>query len=215
MPKLSLFWPIDQDGYGIKEGVPGGGTSRAAKTIGGSGAVGALIVRNGGPARFYDPLKINGLYHRLAECPTTAEGTYDFVRRFGFLGSIDGLSERVEFICNEIRAVRSLLKDKRTRNWERLRLWIIDNPNIGLLRPDLLAGDPPELFFRPVTLQDAIYLQFFEDLTTSASLRKCKRPGCGEWFKYGAGTSHRNTAQFCSAKCQNADKYARRKEGAL
>jgi hypothetical protein len=106
------------------------------------------------------------------------------------------------------------LKLKQAKDWDRLRTWLaVDNPNFVRLRPALLAGDPPQLFFQPRTLRDAVYLQFFEDLTTRANLRKCKRPGCGEWFKYGPGTLHRNTAQYCSPKCQNADKYQKRKEG--
>jgi hypothetical protein len=205
MPKLSLPWPVDREGYRIEK--VGGGRTIAEPSH-------TLIVRNGGPLDFIDVMKIDGLYHRLADCPATAEGALSFVRRYGFLRRGDGDSENHDDITHTIRVVRSLLKIKEAGNWERLHLWVINNPKIGLLRPELLAGEPPELFFRPVTLHDAIYLQFLGDLTASANLRKCKRPGCGEWFNYGPGTQHRNTALYCSPKCQNADKYMKRKEGA-
>jgi hypothetical protein len=201
MPKIRLPWPLDRNGYHIKESAKG-------KTIAAPAVV--SIVRNGGELVWCDRLKIDGLYRRLADCPPTESGALAFVSRYGFLRG--GQSEPVEFICNEIRAVRGLLKLKDARDWKRLHLWSIDNPKIGVLRRDLLAGDPPQLFFRPVTLQDAIYLQFFEDLSTDANLRLCNRRGCGAWFKYGPGTDHRSTAQYCSPRCHKSHTYAMQKE---
>lgn len=41
-------------------------------------------------------------------------------------------------------------------------------------------------------------------------VKLCKRPDCGEWFAYGPGTKHRETAVYCSPKCQKAHAYERR-----
>jgi hypothetical protein len=171
-----------------------------------------LIVRNGGEVYKGDRLTIDGLYHRLADRRSTEKGALDFVRQFGFLKGES--SESVEFICEQIKIFRHLISLKQSQKWGGIRYWLSRNSEFIRLNPELLAGDPPEVFFRPSTLLDAIYLQFFEDLSSGANLRLCKRPGCREWFKYGPGTLHRNTAQYCSPKCQNAHKYAKRKEGA-
>ena len=209
MARLSLHWPVDVGGYHIKP-APTGGTSRAAKTIIGSANPGPSIVRDGGKLNYdRDSMKIDGLYPRLADCPPTPQGALDFIRKYGFLNG--KRSELVEFICHEIKVVRSLLAVKKSGDWEKLYLWMIDNPKASRLKPVLLGGDPPQLFFQPTTLLDAIYLQFFEDMSGGANLKFCKRPGCGEWFRYGPGTLHRATAQFCSPKCQKADDYQKRK----
>jgi hypothetical protein len=157
-------------------------------------------------------MEIEGLYRRLASCRSTEKGALDFVRRFGFLKG--DCSESVNFICEQIRDFRHLISLKQSQKWESLRRFLKRNREFISVNLELLVGDPPEVFFQPPTLLDAIYFQFFEDLSSGANLRLCKRPGCREWFKYGPGTLHRNTAQYCSPKCQNAHKYAKRKEGA-
>jgi hypothetical protein len=212
MPKLSLPWPIDRDGYHIKPARSAGTTEHANTIIESSEDAETWIVRNGGEDYEGDRLKVDGLYRRLAGCRSTEKGALDFVRRFGFLKG--ECTESVNFICEKIKVFRHLISLKQSQKWESLRHWMKHESEFIRLNPELLAGDPPEVFFRPSTLLDAIYLQFFEDLSSGANLRLCKRPGCREWFKYGPGTLHRNTAQYCSPKCQNAHKYAKRKEGA-
>lgn len=203
MPKFELDWPLDRAGYELKPAVK----SKKITAM----RVPAMIVRKGGELEYRERMQIPGLYNQLADCSLNEKGALDFVSRFGFLS--DKRQESVDFICSQIEVVRSLRKAKKARKWERLHLWMIDNRKAIRLNPDLLAGDPPELFFRPSTLLDAIYVQFFEDLTTKANLKLCERPGCRNWFKYGTGTGRRSTSQYCSPKCQNAAKYARMKEG--
>ncbi len=212
MPKLSLKWPRDCGGYHIiKPGQSLAGTHWNEREIPKSVRTRPLILRNGSALEFPDCLEFDGLYEKLAKTKTSAQGAKDFVSQYGFLRA--DRYEYVDAICHEIRVVQSLIKLKDSRNWERLHLWMIDNRKAIRLNPELLGGDPPELFFRPSTLIDAIYLQFFEDLSTKANLRLCARAGCGNWFKYGTGTNRRSTSQYCSPKCQNAAKYAKMKEG--
>ncbi len=216
MPKLSLPWPIDLEGYRIiKPGQSLAGTHWNEREVPKSVRDRPLILRKGGRLEFIDRLKIDGLYKRLAKTKTTEKGAYDFVSTCGFLGlrPSNGRYEFVDDICQQIRVVRSLLKLKESRNWERLDLWMMDNRKAILLNPVISADDPPDLFFQPSTLIDAIYLQLFEDMSTQANLKLCERPGCVNWFKYGTGTGRRGTSQYCSPKCQNAAKYAKMKEG--
>ena len=217
MAKLSLKWPVDQTGYRIERLHSDG---RGRFKLPEMALITPYIRRNGGKLGYIDPFKFDGLYHRLADCKPTPQGVLEFVSRFGFLGLKDaglrgansGASEAVEDIYKVIKTVATLREWKRTRDWKQLSQWVTDNQTRIRAHPVLLPGNPPEPFFRPATLRDAIYLQFLEDLMPGAKMRLCKRPACGEWFKYGPGTSHRKTARFCSERCQNAFKYQRRKE---
>lgn len=199
MPEMSLYWPRDLDGYRTEPGAKG-------KTIAGSS--GTRIVRNGGKLDCSsDRMKCAGLYRALAATPPTPEGALSFVCRYGFLQGQD--SEDVEHICNEIAVANYLLDHAEDR--ELLARWLEENARAMRLTATITKDG---LFFRPVSLQSAIYLQFFEDLENGAQLRLCKRPGCETWFKYGPGTGKRNTAQYCSTKCEKAHNYERSKEKA-
>jgi len=73
-------------------------------------------------------------------------------------------------------------------------------------------GQPqPRLFFQPRDLLGAAYLQLMQDAAQGAILRLCARPGCGEWFYYGPGTKHRETALYHSPRCQKAHAYLKTK----
>lgn len=213
MPKLSLRWPIDLKGYAIKPAPKPTSKpdNRRGSILEDADPLGPSVIALGGETGWYDCMERDGMYDRLARCPANENGVLEFVHQNGFLKL--GRTEYVDFICNEIRVVRSLLKAKQACNWSAIHRWMEKNRKIIRTEPVLIGDDPPQLFYGPVSLHAAVYLQFFEDLSTGANLKHCKRPGCREWFKYGSGTNHRSTAEYCSAKCQNADKYARRKEG--
>ena len=77
----------------------------------------------------------------------------------------------------------------------------------------------PILFFAPNTLMDAIYLQAFQEATSSAELLQCGRPGCPEYWAVGPGTGrrkpdHKSKVHFCSPKCQKAHAYMKKPKGA-
>jgi hypothetical protein len=208
MPKLSLEWPRGLNGYEVRYG-------RSSPSYLESDEPGKdpYIARLGEKIETYDCMKIAGLYERLACSPPNEKGALAFVKIHGFLKR--KTSEKVRQICDAIREVAPLVRAKHKGDWAKLASWAKEKGDSIRVVPVLIDGSPPQLFYRPASLYDAIFLQFFEDLSTGASLKHCKRPGCPEWFKFGPGTSHRSTAEYCSAKCQNAHKYAKRKEGAV
>jgi hypothetical protein len=215
--KLSLKWPIDLSGYHLEE-------ERAGKTLSDyalSEPPGPSIVRNGGKMESHDVMQIAALYNRLADCSPDEKGALKFVSKFGFLSSKNARSERVENISKQIEVVRSLVGLRKSEDWEQLEDWMMEHSKAFRLNPEFYAGDagdPPKMFFAPSSLIDAIYLQFFQDISTEAKFKLCKRPGCGEWFSYGpgirdpkTGKQRRETAEYCSPGCQKQHAYANSK----
>jgi hypothetical protein len=167
---------------------------------------------------FYDCFekRTEALYRQLADCPETPEGVLDFVRKFGLLHNLT--REPVDRICHEIKVMRSAVDAADRRDWPALGSWLDQSENRRALGVEAtFAHEPddprPSLFFRPRDLISAMYLQLLQDATTSAQLKKCARPGCGRWFKYGAGTKRRSTAEYCEPACQAAHAHVRRHGG--
>jgi hypothetical protein len=209
MPKLSMRWSKDPLGYEIKYPDSSRVPSRRRTVL--TDQFDATIAPKSGQSFFYDPFAMPGLLARLASCRTVSD-VLEFVNHYGFLREQkDAYSLR--FFHYEVKVARSVVEAKRLGRWHVLYNWMRENSHTIRLNPVLLEADPPELFFQPTTLSDAAYLQFFEEVATRTQLKLCARPGCGEWFKYGPGTSHRNTAQYCSPRCQKAHAYVKLKEG--
>jgi hypothetical protein len=192
-----LDWPIDPDGYRIS-----------------GSADGAVIVRNGGDLITQTPLEVPGLCRRLAACDTYAD-LCEFVGKYGFLTGPERDSEPLELLSSARAVAKGLTEAP-------------DNMSIGAFldaAPLLIPNGfgvvnvqfdefdermRPKLKFRPANLYQGIMLQFLEEV--GQPMRHCKRPGCPEWFTYGPGTDHRETALYCSPKCQNAHTYDKRKQ---
>lgn len=212
MVAFSLFWPLDLDGYRIEKRPAKKGKGRSLLWEAGGGT---FIVRNGGRLDVSrDRLKMDGLYRCLAESKPTAAGALDFVSRYGFLSSSGAKEERVDSIVHEINVVRSVLATTERNDWSTLERWVEVNARAFRLGLTLKqsSGDRPTLFFKINTLREAIYFQLLADVTGGAKLKKCARPGCPNWFKYGPGTKHRETAIYCSPTCQKAHAYMKSKE---
>jgi hypothetical protein len=147
--------------------------------------------------------------------PGHPEGALGFVSRFGFLRGTWGQSEAVDEIIHEIRVAQSLIEAADRNDWDALSKWMEANRSAIKLSPSLefeSGKEKPTLFFHPARLIDAIYLQFFEEVSGGANIRKCQSPRCSEWFRYGPGTKHRETAQYCSDRCRRAHFYLKAKE---
>jgi hypothetical protein len=192
-----LAWPIDRDGYSIR-----------------GSADGAIIVRNGGKLIEQTPLEVPGLCRRLAECDTPA-ALCEFVAKYGFLTAPERDSEPVELLSSA-RAVAKGLTEAPDNMSIGAFLHAAPRliPNgfgvVGVQFDDFDQQGRPKLKFRPGDLYQGIMLQFLEEV--GQPMRHCKRPGCAEWFTYGPGTDHRETALYCAPKCQNAHTYMKRKE---
>lgn len=212
--KLSMRWELNNRGYELtEEPAPNHSVhtllSIADPTI-------WIIPRQPVSPIQTQPLDIDALYARLAECLPTSEGALSFVDRFGLLRAGD--REPVAGVCAAIEAARALIATRDAGDIHTLTQWMTEPGNAAAmaLRPSLAPAaavhsrrdrSPYDLILSPRDLYSAIFFQFFRDYTENRSLRKCARRGCGEWFQFGPGTRHRNTAVYCSPSCQHADAY--------
>jgi hypothetical protein len=118
-----------------------------------------------------------------------------------------------------VRLVRRLIAQAEKGDWEKIAESIEEEGDLarfpGRIELSGLIGyneaRQPHLEFRPRTLIGFIKAQLIQDFTTGAQYKLCKRPGCGEYFYFGPGTRKRNTAEYCSRKCQGAHAYEKRK----
>ncbi len=128
----------------------------------------------------------------------------------------------VVHFCQLVRSARRLIALTKKGNWEKISEWL-DVPkeeDIAPRRPPPIGfvgaigfdgAGRPQLEFRPRSLDEFIFTQLFQDYTSGAQYKRCIRPGCGSYFYYGSGTGKRNTAIYCSAKCQKAHQYMKLK----
>ena len=221
--KMRLEWVRDLDpaGYRIIEKKP-----RARKAGGSEPTLWIEGVGEGQSIIIKDRLEIEGLLRRLARVhdgarwrprPANAEGALDFVKRYGFLRDPNG-PETVDFIAGHILAAQKLFPLIHHKKHRAVERWTEANFSNIHLHPNFNyyeAEDESVLFFHPVSLIDAIYLQALQDVAESAIFEKCDRWGCPEWFKVGPGTGHKNIdrggPRFCSPKCQKADQWRKLK----
>ena len=161
--ELQLFWPVDLDGYyikpykkppprgaylpvGILEPVvkktreaPRSRDPAPVKTILES-AVGPpptwIVARAKRAKESRDVLQIKDvIWRRLADTEPNAEGALDFVSEFGFLQSTKG-RESVEFICEQIEIMRSVVDAIDRKDWIALQLWLLDHREAIRLHPE-------------------------------------------------------------------------------
>jgi hypothetical protein len=175
-----------------------------------------MIVGNGGPLKREDVLAKNeGLCRVLAKTPRSKQGALDFVNKFGLLTA--GSSQSLLSFYALISRAKYLVKmdDARPKNYNGLEEWMILNGKEIYLHAELQdpeEGGPPQLFFAPRTLYDAIVLQFYQDVSRGTQLRSCKLPGCTNWVSFGPGTKRRETGNFCSPNHARAYRYQMKKQ---
>ena len=196
MAELTLNWPSAR--YRRKK-IP------ATTTL--SGTAYLVFEREGGVIG-KDISRVAALYERLV-----SYRPLDFVNTYGLL-STDGERETVGYFLNLRRGLKHLLAAKKRDDWDYARRWWQANPHAAPL--DAVIGEDdkgrPQLEFRPRHLFGFIVAQLIQDWSGGAKYKFCKSPGCREWFYYGPGTDHRETAVYHSKKCQMAHAYQLRKE---
>ena len=157
--------------------------------------------------------KPDAIYEQLANCEPNEAGILTFVNKYGLLWS-RGKREEVEKFLTARRELKKLLVAKKRDDWDAASKWIEARPKAILLSAGIgySKTDRPQLEFRPQNLIGLIVSRLIQDWSSGVKYEFCKRPGCGEYFYYGSGTDKRETADYCSPKCQNAHAYAKRKE---
>ena len=212
MAQLTLNWPVGR--YCI-ETVPAG----SGRTIADSTSAYRIIWREG-PALEKPVYKVDALYERLVKMSPEK-----FVKTYGLLWSRKGGRRGAEIIDMDLeegsvesrtiraaqRELKQLLAAKKRDNWHAARKWMQERPRVqlGAVIGEDEAGRP-QLEFQPRNLFGFIVAQLIQDWSGGAQYKFCKRPGCPEYFYFGAGTAHRNTAKYCSKRCQMAHAYQER-----
>jgi hypothetical protein len=216
--KLILSWPHDRHAELARTRWETAG--KRAGIL--KGAAASFVVKNVSPTyEYYNPFEKDALYKRLAACGKNHKAVLQFVRTFGLLRQGHHGPLREQPLCaifEEIKALKSVVDAVDRRDWGALEPWLNSDVTRRTLKVAATfrwdsASLGPSLFFEPMGLISAIYLQLFQDVTNGAQLKLCARPGCGEWFKYGSGTGRRETAEYCDPRCQKAHAYQRQKEG--
>ena len=231
-----LAWPLDTLGYEIDERAeePSGrvaNTTRRLTTRRSAAypatflplvAGGTFIVRKGGQLDWTRrPMKVPGLCRMLAECEKTPAGALGFISKFGFLHRADAKEQLVDEVYSAIDQARWLHEAVEQKEWRQISEALAQAGQTGLShhggvgRLGVLFNLPPgterpELRFAPASLLEAAYIQILDDAASGADLKRCKSPACDKYFRRGAGTNHRTTAEYCSTSCRTRHAYLRR-----
>jgi hypothetical protein len=212
MDEVKISWERDIDGYEL--------TSRGeiSESIPGSGY---KITPKGGSIDSYNPLKIDGLYRRLADSKLTPEAAIEFTNRYGFLINTRDIypfkdippGQSLTIFYVEVRKYRRLVKLIDKGKWNAIVRQINTIAGFGAMRVGAEIDrdtNLPTLRFSPNSLLSVMDLQIILDVTGGVQLKKCEF--CPNWFKFGPGTGKRETAIYCSPKCQKAHQYQKKKE---
>ncbi|MES2294589.1 MAG: hypothetical protein V4527_14910 [Pseudomonadota bacterium] len=203
MPSLSIDFTAEIDGAGYDLRI-------ADLPIGSRRPTGSkktlAIVGRGGPTRMLRPAEFHPhLYKQFAGLAGDNESFRDFVSKFGAVTS-NGHFQPVADIAATWLRLRTLISD-----WESGAL----GQSLNHLVANIVASIKPagdghgfKFVLAPLTLADAMFLQFGRAVCDGSALRSCEQ--CGNWFEIGAG-GKRVTARFCSDNCRtifhNARKY--------
>ena len=168
-----------------------------------------------GQRRKYDPFALGSdgrvLFHILADTKQTPNGYLDFANRFGLLNH-SAEPEPLDVWYIAIGSMAVVVENWHEGEWDALedayRHHDFAQVSVHLDRePNALR---PTLHVSPASLIDALWIQLAEALSSDLKIRKCLR--CFKPFPFGTGTARRNTAIYCSPKCQKSHAYAKRQE---
>ena len=209
-------WFIHRDGYELvknKETWP----SKEAHEAGEPPILKTIIRPKGGATVENEPLETAGLYRVLAEMPATSEGVLRF---FSIYGPMRPITEKKPYFVEEcqdfIKTIRKAVRLADEEKWAVLMEHMPQFSRIGKIGKTSAIftysdqDERPHLWFQPMNLANAILLEFMQDCVRDTQLRQCEF--CHIWFKFGPGTGRRNTARYCSSKCQSAHAYIQRKK---
>jgi hypothetical protein len=176
--------------------------------------------------RQVEPIALhNALYLELAMAAETPEACAEFASRFGLLRrDYAGSREPVDFWLRQIGALReaveiALVDPMKVHFFipsepgSEPRAPLPDVPYRPLLRawPVPAGGGQTVLQMRPVSLIDALWLQFLHSLSEDREIASCAR--CGAWFERGTGTDRGRKARYCTDKCRVSFHNERRVNG--
>jgi len=160
------------------------------------------------PWEIYCPTEFPTLFQRFADMPPTPEGMCDFVSKFGpleFLGRPIGLAYHATDLGGvlahhaALRGAIDLFEAGDSSGLARLY-----NAGWGQIGTQLRArpGERAAVVFVPSSLIQFLWLQLALHAASDAKLLRCQH--CGIPFRVGTGTGRRDTAKYCSRRCNVA-----------
>ncbi|MEE8280150.1 MAG: hypothetical protein V3R55_05555 [Alphaproteobacteria bacterium] len=164
-----------------------------------------------GRIEVFHPLDIQrALFRQFAATETSVAAMLGFAESFGLLTHPSD-EEPIGLWRASIESMRTLVAkwtsgrmDEVAEAYNRLNFG-----NLALRLAHDRRTPWPHLEIVPTKLLDAMWAQFAQAVSKNERHKACLR--CGAWFAYGPGTGKRNTAIYCSAKCQKAHQYAKKK----
>ena len=208
MPSLLwLEWERDADGYHIESRVPEEGDPD--KEIEYFVPIGDETIR-------YRPLeKYPALFMEFADVGLSFERVKAFVEKYGLLELEKSARPGDWMFQSMIMKSAISVWQKSVRSEDMAELIEAFNQNVGLVPIQvMMIGKPsdsihPTLYIVPKNLLSGLWLQFAQAVSANAKLRSCG--WCSTWFRYGAGTGRRKSANYCSDRCRKAA-HKRKKE---
>jgi predicted RNA-binding Zn ribbon-like protein len=142
------------------------------------------------------------------------EKKLNFVNRYGFLHGDTYQAESTRLMTLSVQRAAEMVAMVDARKWSELESYLrglgSGMYSIGIAPPE--RSGRPALKFFPFNLFLAATAQLLEEAASGGQFKSCIRPGCGRYFGYGPGTGRRETALYCSPRCQKAHDYQKRKE---
>jgi hypothetical protein len=161
---------------------------------------GRVIVPNSDRRVWCQPLT-GEEFRVFASIAGSPEGALDFVQRYGPVASYaEVVADIVGSVTQNARAMRRLLDAMTGPRWmsaeleDELAMASLGTIDFGFVWDPTRKA--PAWSFLPVSLRDALWLQFGQAAMRGAELRACLH--CGNWFEVGVGTGRRVDAKFCS-----------------
>ena len=185
MENLKFSWQKCPDGYGIATDKDGASVLRPRS-------------RN---FVAVEPLTLHPvLFRQIASLDAKPTAYAKFASDFGLLRTVDG-DEPIKLWNAERGTFRAGLQF-----WDAGEMKAVSDlfNTFSLGNLGITLGDG-SLTLEPANLLDAMWVQFALSFTKREQHRRCL--WCETWFAYGPGTGRRNTAIYCTPKCQNAHAY--------
>ena len=212
---FAFVWPVDEAGYQFVQVDPESGDPNKAGSN--------VLVRRGGPLRYYHPLDDESLWVRFAENCRDSASALQFANEYGRLGrSSEGPDNQLDHILETAAGLREIRGHLQVGDRKAATL-CFSKSGLPTMKQVILwyANEPERFRYRllPLSLRDALLHQAGEAITGNRRFRRCRNEGCSNWFRLGpqasdAGRARTITArrEFCSDRCRVASARRREKE---
>lgn len=154
----------------------------------------------------YDPFMLPALFRTFAAAKADHEGMARFVAHHGSPFDMYHASVDLDAMLEAQGAINLVLWEYEKKRDPDLLIGGLNRRQWGDVQPwAVMERDNVQLYLRPSSLLDAMWLQLALHAADQTGMRQCANHGCGKWFAFGSGTGRRNTSRFCSDACRVAN----------